>query len=70
MVDHLDGDWLDGDWNDRMAALQRSARMERSQTVRRLLLRLFRRRGGRGRGVGAATFDGGPAGPRRRPLTA
>ena len=46
MVDHLDGDWLDGDWNDRMAALQRSARMERSQTVRRLLLRLFRRRGG------------------------
>jgi hypothetical protein len=45
MVDHLDGDWLDGDWNDRMAALQRAARMERSQTLRRLLLRLFRGRG-------------------------
>jgi hypothetical protein len=44
MVDHLDGDWPDGDWNDRMAALQWAARMERSQTLRRLLLRLFRRR--------------------------
>jgi len=46
MVDHLDGDWDDGDRNDRMAALQRAARMERSQTLRRLLLSLFRRRGG------------------------
>jgi hypothetical protein len=42
MVDHLDGDWPDGDWNDRMAALQRAARMERSQVLRRLLLSLFR----------------------------
>jgi hypothetical protein len=46
MVVHLDGNWSDGDWNDRMAALQRAARMERSQVLRRLLLRLFCRRGG------------------------
>jgi hypothetical protein len=36
----------DGDWNAHMAALQRAARMERSQVLRRLLLRLFRRCGG------------------------
>ena len=36
-------DEADGDWNDRIAALQRAARMERSQVLLQLLMGLFRR---------------------------